>query len=276
MMSSGGSLVVAGTGIQWAGHSTPAARGAIERADQVLFAVADPWTVRWIRQLNPRCEPLPYPLDGSLRRATYRDMEDRILAYLRQGLRVCAVFYGHPGVLTTPSRGVIARARQEGFNARLLPGISALDCLFADLGCDPGLDGCQIYEATDFLIRPRRFDSHTPLVLCQVGYIGGLDFYDRAKREQIRTGLCALTDALTRRFPPDHEVTVYEAAMLPTQGPRIAALRLDGLVDAEVSDLSTLWVPAVSRAALDETMMHRLGMTTPGSVRGSQPTTSTQ
>jgi hypothetical protein len=37
----------------------------------------------------------------------------------------------------------------------MLPGISAEDCLFADLGIDPGIYGCQSYEATDFLANGR-------------------------------------------------------------------------------------------------------------------------
>ena len=47
---------------------------------------------------------------------------------------------------------------REGFNAQMLAGISAEDCLFADLGLDPGKNGCQSFEATDFLIRRRQFE----------------------------------------------------------------------------------------------------------------------
>ena len=260
-----------GTGIQWAGQVTPAARGAIRGAEQVLFAVADPWTVRWIREQNPSCEPLPYPQDRTRRRRTYRDMEDRILAYLEQGLRVCAVFYGHPGVLTTPAHGVIERARSAGFSARLLPGVSALDCLFADLGVDPGRDGCQIYEATDFLIRPRRIETRTPSVFCQVGSIGRLDFYDPADTEGIRKGLRTLSEVLCRDFEPEHEVTLFEAAVLPTEQPRITALPLEALEEAAVTDLSTLFVPAARRGALDESMLRRLGMAVPAPAENDQP-----
>ena len=54
-------------------------------------------------------------------------------------------------VFVQPSHESIAIARLEGFSARMLPGISAEDCLFADIGLDPGKDGCQSFEATDFL-----------------------------------------------------------------------------------------------------------------------------
>jgi hypothetical protein len=38
----------------------------------------------------------------------------------------------------------------------MLPAVSAEDCLFADLGVDPGAAGCQSHEAADFLILDTR------------------------------------------------------------------------------------------------------------------------
>ena len=97
-------------------------------------------------------------------------------AYAKKGERVVAAFYGHPGVFVAPSHLAIAGARKEGFEARMLPGISAEDCLFADVGFDPGERGCQSFEATDFLLRKRVFDVTSPLVLWQVGVIGVRDY----------------------------------------------------------------------------------------------------
>jgi Tetrapyrrole (Corrin/Porphyrin) Methylases len=79
-------------------------------------------------------------------------MVNRIIKYVKRDLRVCAVFYGHPGVFCTPSHESIRIARKLGYRATMLPAISAEDCLFADLGVDPGKHGCQSFEATDFLV----------------------------------------------------------------------------------------------------------------------------
>jgi precorrin-3B methylase len=258
-------LVVVGTGIQGGGQTTLAARRAIERADKVLFAVVDAWTVSWIRSLNPNAESLPYPMDDSLRRETYADMVERIMAELRKGLRVCAVFYGHPGVMAMPTHAAVEQARREGFRARMLPGVSALDCLFADLGVDPGRDGCQIYEATDFLIRCRGFDTRTPLVLWQVGFIGNLSFFDQHDVAGIARGLDALVEVLINRYGPEQRVVVYEAAVLPTDRPRMDAMTLAELPDARVTDLSTLYVPPSAPAPIDARVLARLGMNLPPS-----------
>ena len=79
-----------------------------------------------------------FTVEGRSRLDTYQDMVDRILACVREGSDVCVAFYGHPGVFVYPSHEAIKRARIEGYKATMLPGISAEDCLFADLGIDPG------------------------------------------------------------------------------------------------------------------------------------------
>jgi hypothetical protein len=111
-------------------------------------------------------------------------MSELTLKYLREGLNVCVVYYGHPGVFVMPSHDSIRQARAAGFEAIMLPGISAEDCLFADLGIDPGRIGCQSFEATDFLVNRRKFDTSSHLILWQIGVIGDLS-YDPHRQKPI-------------------------------------------------------------------------------------------
>ncbi|WP_438021205.1 SAM-dependent methyltransferase [Sorangium sp. So ce315] len=254
-----GSLVVVGTGIQWAGQTTLAARRAIEAADAVLFAVADAGTVSWLRSLRADAVSLRYGAsDGPPRRDIYRRMVDDILAEVRRGARVCAVFYGHPGVFSTPAHDAIRRARDEGFSARMLPGVSFLDCLVADLGIDPGHEGFLAYEATDFLIRRRPFAIHTPLVLSQIALIGNPHVFEPRARGRIQRGLAVLGEVLCDSYPISHEAIVYDASTHPIEPPRIVRQRLCDLHDAPVSDVSTLYVPPVGPAPVDRVIWERL------------------
>lgn len=205
-----GSLTVVGTGIQLVGHLTLAAKAWIEQADLVLFAVADPVTAKWLHTLNATAQALPYNTDNTRRRETYCEMVETILAPVRQGLNVCAVFYGHSGVFADPAHEAIGQARREGFRAQMLPGISAEDCLFADLGLDPGKNGCQSFEATDFLIRRRQFDPTSALILWQIAFTGNLGFY---KEIDHLHGTTVLTEVLETHYGSDHEVIVYEASV---------------------------------------------------------------
>lgn len=255
-----GSLTVVGTGIHLVGDLTLAAKAWIEQADKVLFAVADPVTAAWLRTLNPTAEALPMDTTLARRRLMHQAMVERILTEVRQGLRVCVVFYGHPGVFVDPAHEAIRRARSEGFTARMLPGISAQDCLFADLGVDPGKNGCQSFEATDFLIRRRKFDPTSALILWQIAVIGHLGFY---QNDGHRHGVRVLMEELQRWYAPEHEVVVYEAAVYPVCEPVIQRLPLGRLGEAKITEVSTLYIPAKSAAAIDTAMMARLGMAYP-------------
>lgn len=183
-------------------------------------------------------------------------MVERILAPLAGGARVCAAFYGHPGIFVGPSHEAIRRARAEGHEARMLPGVSAEDCLFADLGVDPSSDGCQSFEATDFLVRRRRPDTASALVLWQIGVIGVRDA--RAGHLWSPGGLRILAETLAGSYPAEHEVVVYEAAAIPTFAPRIERTPLARLPEARVTADSTLFVPPAGRREVDAEMRTRL------------------
>ncbi len=254
-----GSLTVVGTGYLVGGQTTPEVQAHLETAERLFYLAGDPVTRLWIEGLNPRAESLADSYAAGRPRAeTYREMADRILAPVRRGERVCAAFYGHPGVGVIPSHEAIRQAREEGYEARMLPGISAEDCLFADLGLNPLSDGCQSFEATNFLLRGRRPDPTVPLILWQIGVIG----VESYREDQLwsREGLAVLTEVLARLYPPEHACTIYEAAMLPVCDPVIRRVALGDLPQAPVTTASTLYVPPRKRAPVDPAMSERLGL----------------
>jgi hypothetical protein len=167
---------------------------------------------------------------------------------------VCAVFYGHPSVFDRTSHDAVERARAEGFRARILPGITAEDCLYVDLEIDPGTSGMQSFGATDFLVRRRTPDLTVPMILWQVGTVGSR----RTTGEVRRPGLVVLAERLAELYGPEHEIVVYEATPFPVGRPMIERCPVRDLADAGVTGLSTLFVPANGEASADEQMIARL------------------
>ena len=256
-MTTSGSLTVVGTGIQ-AGQLTFAARNAIEQADKLFYAVAEPMVKGYLHSLNPSAESLAHLYeDGKDRFTTYMEMVHRILEEAKRGLNVCAAFYGHPGVFVVATHEAIRRAREAGIPAQMLPGVSAEDCLFADLGIDPALPGCQSFEATDFLIHKRQFDVSASLILWQIGVIGAQAWETRGAARN----LDVLAEYLAGFYGPDHCVVIYEASVYPGIDCRAELTTLGALADARVSMLSTLYVaPKNAPRAVDSEMVRRLGM----------------
>jgi uncharacterized protein YabN with tetrapyrrole methylase and pyrophosphatase domain len=188
-----GSLTVVGTGIALGIHLTDEARAAITSADRFFHLAADPLAEKWLHGLHATSSNLrtEYTV-GEDRIQIYERIVERILEPVRAGERVTAAFYGHPGVYVTPSHVAIRRARAEGHEARMLPAISAEDCLYADLGVDPASSGCASYDATDFLLRHRPVDTSSSLILWQICVIGDA----RAVTEPRLENLPVLVDRL--------------------------------------------------------------------------------
>ncbi len=260
-MSQAGSLTIVGTGITLLGHMTQDALAYIRGCDRLLYLVTSTLTEEWLREQNPRAESLAdCYAEGKSRMQSYDEMVERMLTPMRQGETVCTAFYGHPGVFVLPSHRAVRQAREAGYAARMLPGISAEDCLFADLGVDPGPVGCQSFEATDFLLRHRPFDATSALVLWQVGCIGDGTFrrdgYDLAP-------LGVLVEVLREAYPPGHPVTAYQAAVYPGCDPVMATVPLEDLPQAPVTAGTTLFVPPLGKRPLDQEMARRLGLQIP-------------
>ncbi len=222
-------------------HLSPRARSYIEQADVVFAAVSDPLVEQWLQQMHPDLRSLqPFYAPGKSRKQTYREMLEVILAEVRGGKRVCGAFYGHPGVFALVPHQAVVQARAEGFEAVMEPGISAADCLYADLGIDPGRLGCQYFEASQLLLYRRRFDPAAYLVLWQVGVTGDRS-YGRFETTPARLQL--LVDVLAADYPSDHPVLIYEAATLAIDSPRIETIALSDLPRTKLSLESTLVVP---------------------------------
>ncbi|MBY6205854.1 SAM-dependent methyltransferase [Halomonas denitrificans] len=254
-----GELVVVGCGIQLGRHISRRAESEIRVADRV-FALADAFAMDWLTSIRPDCIGLGrHYREGSRnndRRDAYRAMERELVDAVRDGARVCAVFYGHPGVFADVPHGAIRAVRALGLPARMEPGVSAEACLYADLGLDPGRSGVQSWEATQFLVRDCRPDPSSLLILWQAALVGDLSL-TRFHAEP--AALALLVEKLTRWYEPDTEAVLYEAAQLPIEGFRAERMPLSGLPRARFKEYTTLVVPPAQDAPADRDWLARLG-----------------
>jgi len=250
-----GALTIVGLGISVPAHVTVAAQACIERADEVLYLIPDPVAGQWVEAVSKRSRSLSSHYHaGEGRRETYDAIVNDVLVRLEAGGEVCFALYGHPGVFVTPSHEAVRRARDAGFEARMLPGVSAEDCLFADLGVDPGRTGCQSYDATDLLIHSRVLDPSAGLVLWQASIVGNFDYAPDGDP----TRLPALAEYLARFYPPDHEVVSYVASPYPIFDPIVHRIPLSSLAEAELPRLTLLYLAPALRRERDESVLENV------------------
>ena len=183
----------------------------MEGADELLYLAAEPIAAAFLGSLNPSSRTLlGHYRPGVDRDEIYEAIAEDVLTAVRAGGRVCFALYGHPGFLGRPAHLALARARAEGLQARMLPAVSALDCLVADLGFDPADTGLHTYEATEFLMNARRPDPTATLVLWQLGVLGMADWGSEPNPAHV----AVLAEYLRRWYPAEHEVVVYELSLI--------------------------------------------------------------
>lgn len=255
-MEKQGSLACVGLGMMLGAHISPRSRSLIEGADVVFASVSDPLVELWLQQMHADVRSLqPFYADGKSRNDTYREMVEAMLAEVRAGKTVCGAFYGHPGVFALAPHRAIELAREQGFPAHMEPGISAEDCLYADLGIDPGTYGCQHYEASQLMFHRRRIDPSAYLVLWQAGIAG-----DRSMRRFATPAVYRqlLLELLAEDYPADHPCTVYEAATLPIHSPRRETFPLRRLAEVAMGVQSTLVLPPCRPMTPNTAMLARI------------------
>jgi precorrin-6B methylase 1 len=250
-----GSLSVVGAGIRTAAHLTAEAIERIGHADVVLFLGSDPAIEAVLRTHNQNLESLAgVYCPGGNRGDAIRELAERIVAPVRLGLTTCAALYGHPGVFCVAGHNAVQTARNEGFIARMLPGISAEACLFAELGVDPSTAGCQSFEAMQLLIRNNRIDPHCHLILWQIGVMGDPLF----KPQYDLSALPLLVERLAADYSADHVVTVYSASQEEAAIPSVRHTPLGQLSASMLSSASTLYVPPLAPADPDPEVVSQL------------------
>jgi uncharacterized protein YabN with tetrapyrrole methylase and pyrophosphatase domain len=243
-MNKAGSLVCVGTGMMLGAHITPRSRSYIENADVVFVAVSDGIVEKWIEEMNSDVRSLQiYYQEGKSRKITYQQMEEAMMIEVRAGKNVCGAFYGHPGVFALAPHKSIKQAKKEGFEAHMEPGISAEDCLIADLGIDPGIVGCQQYEASQFILYSRIIDLSAYLILWQVGIVGDRSYTKFSTSLEYKKIFMAV---LLEHYSEEQPIILYEAPTLPISKTRMDNILLKDLLDHQLNAETTMIIPPSS------------------------------
>jgi hypothetical protein len=125
------------------------------------------------------------------------------------------------------------------------------------VGVDPSSKGSQTVEATDLLLRKRRLNTDGHVVVWQIGCVGDLGFnfagYDNRN-------LNILVDYLESYYDKDHEVVHYQGSQYPMCPSTVERMPLGALRKANVTGISTLYIPPQDEIETDIEMARSLGL----------------
>jgi len=251
-----GSIVCLGIGITLGSHLTQLARNYIEQADVVFLLVSDGIVEQWVCEMNEDTRSLqPFYQEGISRAISYHNMVNAILSEVHKNKKVVGVFYGHPGVFACVPHLVIQQAKERGYYALMEAGISAEDCLYADLAIDPGEFGCAQFETSQFMMFKRTIDPSAYLILWQVCIAGDTSLTKFSTGIEQRRILVSLLESI---YSKDHIVIIYEAPTLPIHGVRNDRIKLCDLLTVKLNQHSTLVIPPSVKMTTNREILKKL------------------
>jgi uncharacterized protein YabN with tetrapyrrole methylase and pyrophosphatase domain len=189
---------------------------------------------------------------------TYKEIAATIIAAAMAEPPVTFALYGHPLVLSQPSSLILGLASDLQIRVSILPGISAMDCVFADLGIDPLQHGIQMHEATDLLLYQRPLVPDMATLIWQVGHVETRLHTNRSSRPE---RLTRLQEYLIKYYEPSHMIFAVASSVSPEQGPQISQMPLIKLSDhAPLLHAGTsLYIPPLlARRIADEELHQQL------------------
>jgi precorrin-2 methylase len=245
-------LWIAGLGVQTVGHVTREVELAIRDSREVLYLDTGAATRQYLETLCPRVTPLfeSYREDCARVRA-YEDIAIRVIEAALKHPPVTFAIHGHPLVATHPPFLVLEMARALELRVEVLPGISSLDTVFADLRVDPVVHGVQMYEATDLLLRRRPLWNDVPAIVWQIGPLETALHSNRvSKPERFER----FVQHLRRYYPARHEVTAIYCsphALLPPHMLRFAIEDMGQQAEAIHGGFTLYIPPSAGRPVMD-------------------------
>ena len=204
-------ICIVGLGIRVPDHLTRETEAVIRAGNEVLYLDTGIATRPLLESLCPRVT--------ALFEESYRPERSRLDAYHRMSVKVVEAaldhspvtlaIHGHPIVFCYPPFLIAEMASLLGLKVAVLPGISSMDSLFADLMLDPGANGILMYEATDMLLRQRPLLPDVPTLVWQVGNLETRLHSTRTSRPERLERFLAY---LLRAYRPDHPVTAVHVS----------------------------------------------------------------
>lgn len=163
-------IYIAGLGLQTVAQLTREVEVAIRSSREVLYLDTGVATRPLLQTLCPRVTSLydVYSEQGG-RVSAYEHMAALVVEAALDHPPVTFAVHGHPLVAVHPTFLVMDLARVLELRVAVLPGISAIDTVLADLRIDPVVNGIQMYEATDLLLRRRPLQPDVPAIIWQIG-----------------------------------------------------------------------------------------------------------
>ncbi len=171
-----------------------------------------PAVTRLLKSLRVRSEDLSALFDSERPVADrYLDVAGLLLRRAGEEPPVAFITAGSPLFLNSLNRFLVLKAREMGLEVQVLPAVSPLDALIADIGLDVGTFGLQAFDARGLVAREPVLNPGVPAFVLQVGLLAAVEGLPAESGEAAEAYL-PLVRHLARFYGPEHPATLITLA----------------------------------------------------------------
>lgn len=238
-------LVICGAGIKSLSHHTKEFDVAVKNAEIVIYLVNEPLLEAWLNKYSKKslCLNVLY-FSCSKRSTSYELISKAVISSFDEHNNVCLVFYGHPLLLADSINMVIQKAKSCNIRTQVLPGVSAFDCLLADLKIKLN-GGCFQIDASYFIKNQIKLDILNHVILWQAGVID----IDAPPSEENIGNITSLQQELLKYYQRCSVLYIYEASIYPHLRPLIIKTTVDDITEFNISSIATVYLPPAKERA---------------------------
>jgi precorrin-6B methylase 1 len=165
-------LYIVGAGIRFPEHLTIQTIEVLSGCKRICTNLPASTFASLPEDLRTKCESLgPLYQDKRHRAANYHDVAQAVLDAGEREFPVAWMTQGHPIVFDSVSQLLLSAGRARGWQVSVLPAISSLDTILAEIGYDPA-SGFFVHEATALVRRQVPLQPAITTVLLQPSLFG--------------------------------------------------------------------------------------------------------
>ena len=199
-------LVCLGTSIHGLGACTVEAIAYLTCADVVYHYPLTTAHEALIRLLNPNVVNLNenHYVPGASFVPAYDAIVNEVMDVVRSGKKVAYATQGSPAFHCWTARRLHRTAKREGFVALMLPGVSSLELISAELVTEYDITSVQVYSVTRLMEGTLAIDTRVPCLLFDMGRYA-LPAVRQSAGAFLQPELAGLAKHLGAIYPPDHQ-----------------------------------------------------------------------
>jgi len=241
-------ICIVGMGIRGVSQITPETERILRQSTEVFYMDPRPVVSEYLKRINHNSHNL-FKLYKESRKAydVYEEFSSLVVDRALKKPGACYATYGHPIIFDTITQLILQKASSKRLKVQILPSLSALDTVLADLRL-PILDqGLQIFEANRLVLFRQKIDSSVPCLVFGVGSFGSVII--TLKRRNTAQRYLLLQKYLLKFYPRKHPLHLVESSLHPDMPSRITRTELNLLVRMynRINYNTTIYIPPLMK-----------------------------